>query len=157
VLSDAPDILRQVTSSVRSKRRNDSLFAHCVARAIMADAGGEAAARELWGVDAAGVKELGKWQQMKLFIRATPKASRVASFIVLWAWAMRDEAKDSFSITEYQRYWSEGERQAYRAQAEFRELWPEFETPNELAAQIVRNLGDKLDATKLPMQLALVA
>ena len=44
-----------------------------------------------------------------------------------------DEALDSFSITEYQRYWNESERQAYRRQVEFRELWPEYETPNELA------------------------
>ena len=51
---------------------------------------------------------------------------------------MRDEGVDEYSITEYQRYWFEGERQAYRLQKEFRELWPEFETPNELARQIVK-------------------
>jgi hypothetical protein len=57
---------------------------------------------------------------------------------------------DTYSITEYQRYWNEGERQAYRLQKEFRELWPEFETPNELAQQIV----DRLDARVSRKQVA---
>jgi hypothetical protein len=70
-------------------------------------------------------------------VKVTPKASRVAGFITLWATAMRIEERDSFSITEYQRYWNESERQAYRRQVEFRELWPEYETPNELANQIL--------------------
>jgi hypothetical protein len=46
---------------------------------------------------------------------------------------MGDECAANFSITEYERYWNEGERQTYRLQTEFRELWPEFETPDELA------------------------
>ena len=73
-----------------------------------------------------------------LSLKVTPKASRVAAFIVLWALAMRDEGKDAYTITEYQRYYNESERQAYRDQAEFRELWPEFETPNELARRSSR-------------------
>ena len=80
-------------------------------------------------------------------VKASPKASRVAGFVVLWAAAMRDEGVEEFSITEYQRYWREGERQAYRLQKEFRELWPEFDTPNELARQIVRHLNAR-KATK---------
>ena len=75
-----------------------------------------------------------------LGVKATPKASRVATFIVLWAAAMRDEGRDEFSITEYQRYWYENERRAYRLQKEFRELWPEFETPNELARMLASQL-----------------
>jgi hypothetical protein len=94
---------------------------------------------------------------MKLVVKATPKASRVAAFIVLWAWAMREEGRDSFTITDFQRHWNEGERQAYRHQAEFRELWPEMETPDELARQIVPHLSDKLDATRLPTTVLVVA
>ena len=56
---------------------------------------------------------------------------------------MKDEGKDGYSITEYQRYYNEGERQAYRSQSEFRELWPEFETPDELARQVVKHLTKK--------------
>ncbi len=92
--------------------------------------------------------------------KVTPKASRVATFIVLWAVAMRDEKADEFSITEYQRYWNENERQAYRVQKEFRELWPEYETPNELARQIVRHIDRRMgkrDAARLPMTLRIEA
>ena len=39
---------------------------------------------------------------------------------------MKDEGKDAYTISEYQRYYAENERQAYRQQAEFRELWPEY-------------------------------
>ena len=74
----------------------------------------------------------------------------MAGFIVLWALAMKDEGKDAYTISEYQRYYNENERKAYRDQAEFRDLWSEFETPNELARQIVPHLRGKLDATKLP-------
>ena len=81
--------------------------------------------------------------------KVTPKASRVPSFIVQWAVAMRDEGVDEYSITEYQRYWYEGERQTYRLQKEFRELWPEFETPNELARQIVKYLDAKLSRREI--------
>ena len=69
---------------------------------------------------------------------------------------MREEGRDSFSITEYQRHWLESERQAYRLQREFRELWPEYETPNELASQIVKHLDPKIsarDAMSLPTRL----
>ena len=66
-----------------------------------------------------------------------------------WAVAMRDEGADEYSITEYQRYWYEGERQTYRLQKEFRELWPELDTPNELARQIVKHLDAKLSRREI--------
>jgi hypothetical protein len=91
----------------------------------------------------------------------TPKAPRVATFITFWAVAMRLEGLNEFSITEYQRYWNENERQAYRLQVEFRELWPEFETPNELARQIVKYVdarkAGKRDVASLPMHVQVVA
>ena len=137
--------------------KKDSLLSHCMARAVIADAGGEAAAREKWGDDAAGARAMSKWQQMKLMTRLTPIASRTAGFIVLWAWAMKDEGKDGYSITEYQRYYNEGERQAYRSQSEFRELWPEFETPNELARQIVKHLDKRPNPLSVPTSVPVVA
>jgi len=62
---------------------------------------------------------------------------------------MRDDGVDEYSITEYQRYWFEGERQTYRLQREFRELWFEYETPNELARQIVKYLDAKLSKREI--------
>lgn len=139
------------------KRKQDTLLAHCIARAVIDDAGGEAAAREMYGDDASTLAAQSKWRQIRLLLKVTPKASRVAGFIVLWALAMKDEGKGTYTISEYQRYYAENERQAYRQQAEFRELWDEFETPNELARQIVPHLRGKVDATKLPSSVVVTA
>lgn len=122
-------------------------------RAVVADLGGWEVAN---GRYEAGEVKVNAW----LGVKATPKASRVGAFIVLWALAMRLEGVDEFSITEYQRYWNEGERQAYRLQKEFRELWPEYENPNELARQIVKHVGEKTskrDIAALPSRLQVTA
>jgi hypothetical protein len=118
------------------------------------------------------VAELGGWEKAEkrfeagelrvnawLGVKATPKGSRVATFIILWATAMRKEGRDEFSITEYQRYWKENERKAYRLQREFRELWPEYETPNELAQMLVDQLASEKPANvaKLPMHVQVTA
>ena len=81
-------------------------------------------------------------------------------FIIMWAVAMQIEGRDEFSITEYQRYWREGERQTYRLQKEFRELWKEFETPNELARQVAKQINRNMsrrDAALLPSRVSVVA
>jgi Lhr-like helicase len=63
---------------------------------------------------------------------------------------MRAEDRDDYTITEYARFWRETERQAYRLQEEFRELWPEYvETnPTQLALQIVKQGSLKLSKDK---------
>ena len=121
------------------------------------DQGGVEAATEKYGPQA---ERLSKWAATMAVAKVTGKASRVSAFIVMWAAAMRDEGVDEFSITEYQRYWNESERQAYRLQAEFRELWPEFETPNELARQVVKHLDASLsrrEIATLPTRLTVMA
>jgi hypothetical protein len=117
--------------------KTDSLLAHCLAPAVIAEQGGIEAAVAKYGARA---ERMSKWRATATAVKVTPKASRVAGFIVLWATSMRIDELDSLTITEYQRYWNESERQAYRRQVEFRELWPEYETPNELASQIVAHL-----------------
>lgn len=148
------DTIRQVTESVSKRdRRRDSLLAHCVARAVIHDQGGIDTAVEMYGPRA---ERLSKWAAVKAAAKVTPKASRVAAFIVMWAAAMMDEEAHEFSITEYERYWHEGERQTYRLQKEFRELWPEYETPNELARLVIRHVDEKLtkrDIATLPARL----
>ena len=142
-------------------KSTDTLLGHCVARAavhdMIRDAGGEDAAREKYGENA---ERWSTWSKLRAVTKATPKASRVATFIVCWAIAMQDEESDSYSITEYMRYWNEHERQAYRVQNEFRELWKEYETPNELAQQILRNVRTRLgkkNVERLPMTLQVSA
>lgn len=139
------------------KRKQDTLLAHCIARALIDDAGGLEAAKEKYGDDTSTLAAQSKWRQVRLLLKVTPKASRVAGFIILWALAMKAEGRDAYTISEYQRYYNENERKAYRDQAEFRELWPEFETPNDLAGQILPQLRGKLDATKLPSAVMVVA
>jgi hypothetical protein len=136
--------------------KKDSLLAHCLERAVIAEQGGREAAEARFGPKA---ERLSKWAAIRVAARVTPKASRVAGFVCLWAMAMRDESRDEFSITEYQRYWNESERQAYRLQADFRELWPEFETPNELALQIVSYLRKRNNesSSTLPLSVPVVA
>ena len=138
-------------------RVSDSILGHCIARAVIHEQGGVEAATAKYGANA---ERLSKWEALRTAARVTPKASRVAAFIVCWALGMWDEKVDEFSITEYQRYWNESERQAYRVQNEFRDLWPEFDTPNELAAQVVVNFDartTKRDVAKLPMKLQVLA
>jgi hypothetical protein len=138
--------------------KKDSIIAHCLMRAIIEEQGGIDAAVEKYGPKA---ERLSKWAAIRTAAKVTPKATRVAGFIVFWAVAMRLEGKDEFSITEYQRYWNEGERQTYRLQREFRELWSEYETPNELARQIVRHVdrkrASKRDVAAMPLELQVVA
>jgi hypothetical protein len=136
--------------------KKDSILAHCLARAVVHELGGVDAAAEKYGEKA---ERFGKWAALKAATRATPLASRVAGFIVTWAIAMRDEGSNEYSITEYQRYWNESERQAYRLQKEFRALWPEFETPDDLARQVVRHIDGRLarkDLAALPSTLQVI-
>jgi hypothetical protein len=121
-------------------------------RAMIAEAGGWEKAEKRFE---AGELRVNAW----LGVKATPKGSRVATFIVLWATAMREEGRDEFSITEYQRRWNENERKAYRLQKEFRELWPEYDTPNELAQLLVSQLDVKKpeNVAALPMRLQVTA
>jgi hypothetical protein len=124
---------------------------------VVADYGGADEAVEAIGPHA---ERLSKWSAMRVGVKVTPKASRVAGFIVLWAAGMREGGRDEYSITEYQRYWNENERRAYRLQKEFRELWPEYETPNELARQLVEYLDGRIgtrDVASLPMKLQVTA
>ena len=139
----------------------DTLLGHCIARAVMQDevrkAGGLNAVKAKYGENA---ERWSTWSKLRAVTKATPKASRVATFIVCWAIAMQEEGIDSYSITEYMRYWNENERKAYRVQNEFRELWEEYETPNELAQQILRSVRTRLakkDVQKLPNTLQVSA
>jgi hypothetical protein len=130
----------------------DSVLGHCMLRALIHEYG----PADQFQKDS----RLAKWRALKATTKVMPKASRVATFIVCWALAMWDEGVDEFSITEYQHYWNENERQAYRVQNEFRELWPEFDTPNDLGRQLVKQFNTRLakkEVTKLPLILRVQA
>jgi hypothetical protein len=134
----------------------NTILGHCILRAMAYEEGGLDVVRE----KAARGERKPAWGALRLTVKVTPKAMRVATFIVLWAAGMRERGGQEFSITEYQRRWGEPERQAYRVQAEFRELWPEFDDPNELARQFVKKLDgrvSKKEAATLPLTLQVEA
>jgi hypothetical protein len=136
---------RQVAASVFSDARQphtDALIVHCLGRAYLASRGWTESEAEF----KAGRFKVNQWKAA----RVAPKATRVALFINSWAAAMRAEDRDDYTITEYARFWRETERQAYRLQEEFRELWPEYvETnPTQLALQIVKQGSLKLSKDK---------
>jgi hypothetical protein len=106
--------------------RSDTLLGHCLARAALAG-----------GFD---VGKSAKWAAIK----ATPKAARVAGFVVLWAVEVRENG-DPESNADMARRLGDPPRTFYRRLAEFRELWREYETPAELAAL----LNDQLDRREL--------
>lgn len=131
----------------------DTILGHCVARALLVEAGIEPGK----GVYGEGVS---KWEAMRATVRVTPKAMRVATFVVLWAVGMREAGSDAYSLTEYQERWNESERTAFRLQSEFRELWKDYGTPDEIARQVVRQLDGRVsakEAARLPMKVEVLA
>ena len=133
-MTAAAKIAAQVFADTR-KPTKDALIVHCLGRAYLAANGWEESEEQA----KAGEFKVNQWKAA----RVAPKATRVALFITSWAAAMRAEGRDDYTITEYARFWRETERQAYRLQEEFRELWPEFKdtNPTQLALQIV-NQGE---------------
>jgi hypothetical protein len=131
----AAQVARQVLSGARRPQR-EALIVHCLARAVIARTGWELSEEQA----KAGTLRLNQW----VGARVAPKATRVALFIGSWAAAMASEGRSEYTITEYARFWNEVEREAYRFQREFRELWPEYETPNELAQQLLEEPGVKV-------------
>jgi len=137
-------------------KATDTVLGHCILRAMAAAEGGIA---EINARVAVG-ERYSRFGALRLSMKVSPKAMRVATFIVCWAIGMKMDGVEEYSITEYQRFWKENERQTYRVQNEFRELWPEFKTPDELARQIVKQVDGRIakkDAAKLPLTLRVAA
>ncbi len=115
------------------ERQLNTLLGVCILRA-------SAPIAEQRGLDLSA-KRGQKLKALRLVASATPKASRVATFVVLWALALDDhQGDDELTLTEWREWASESERTAWRKLAEFRELFPEFDTPKPLALQILEHL-----------------
>jgi hypothetical protein len=116
--------------------RTDTILAHCIARAVEADAGGEEAAKAKYGENAEVLKA-SKWQAFKVAAKVTPVAARVAGFITLWGVALDDLDRDELSGDEYAEWANESRATAFRRAAEYRELWGDVDV-NELG-RLVRD------------------
>ncbi|HUO69295.1 MAG TPA: hypothetical protein VMU39_00845 [Solirubrobacteraceae bacterium] len=135
--------------------KTDTLLAHCIAQAIIHDAGGEAAARARYGANGEALAS-NKWQAFRVAARVTPKASRVASFIALWGLALYDLGRNELTVDEYAEWASESRATSFRRQGEYRELWPDRDL-NELAGHVRDYLRDHQSARRNPSRLTSVA
>jgi hypothetical protein len=114
--------------------KTDTIVAHCIGRAIIAEAGGLEAAQTKYG-EKAELLRASKWQSFKTAAKAAPRATRVAGFITLWGLALDDLDRDELTVEEYAEWASESRATAFRRAAEYRELWPEYDI-NELARRV---------------------
>ena len=127
--------------------KKDTILGHCIARAVIADAGGEEAAAALHAT---------KWQAFKLAAKVTPRASRVASFVAMWGLAMYDLGRDELTVDEYAEWANEPRATAFRRAAEYRELWGGVDV-NELAGHVRDHLREDRSARNKPNALMSVA
>lgn len=74
----------------------------------------------------------------------TRKGLRVATFVSCWAITSRSLGR-AITLDDYREWWRESERTAYRYQAEFRELFPELDTPQPIADVAIARASDALD------------
>jgi hypothetical protein len=121
-----------VTPGIEAGGKLDTLLGHCLMRASLQNVKGDSRLAASFAA-----------------VRATPKASRVAAFIALWAMALDDLAQDGIGVEAYAEWASESRRTVYRRLSDFRELWPEYDTPNELARLVAaeaRRRGEKVSA-----------
>ena len=135
--------------------KTDTILAHCIARAVVADAGGEEAARARFGEQAEALRA-SKWQALKVAAKATPRASRVAAFICLWGVALDDLDRDEITVDEYAAWANESRATAFRKAAEYRELWGDVEI-NELGRRVRDHVRSHRELRRNPNSLMSIA
>jgi hypothetical protein len=131
--------------------KTDTILAHCIARAVRADAGGEEAARAKYG-DSAEVLKASKWKAFRVAAKVTPRASRVAAFISLWGLALDDLDRDELTVEEYAEWASEARATAFRRAADYRELWSDVDL-NELGRRVRDHIRSHRELRRTPNAL----
>jgi hypothetical protein len=131
--------------------KTDTILAHCIARAVVADAGGEEAARARYGDSAEGLQG-SKWKAFRVAAKVTPRASRVAAFIALWGLALDDLDRDELTVDEYAEWASEARATAFRRAADYRELWGDVDL-NELGRRVRDHVRSHRQLRRTPTAL----
>ena len=131
--------------------KTETILAHCIARAVIANAGGEEAAQAKYGAEAERLRA-SKWQAFKVAAKATPRASRVAAFISLWGLALDDLDRDELTVDEYAEWANESRATAFRRAAEYRELWGEVDV-NELGRRVRDHVRSHRELRRRPNDL----
>jgi hypothetical protein len=135
--------------------KTDTILAHCIARALIADAGGEEAAKARYGEQAEALKGK-KWQSLLLAAKVTPRASRVAAFICMWGLAQDGLDRDEISVDEFVEWANESRATAFRRAAEYRELWGDVEI-NELGRRVRDHVRSHRELRRHPNELMSIA
>lgn len=83
-------------------------------------------------------------------VKGARVAGRMAAFVWEWAQYQADTGHSPGTALEYGRWAHVPERTAFRRLAEFRELFPEDETPAHLASYVDAPRARKSRATAVP-------
>lgn len=113
-------------------KATDTVLGQCVLRA------GRAYAEEQIAGGRDPHRPPNRRETMRAIWSSTNTGSRVASLIVMWAIALMDEERDEMAIEEFAAWSAESRSTVHRRLREFRQLWPEYRTPNEIAVELVR-------------------
>ena len=119
-----------MTTTRKPSRTRDSLFAHCVARAVIERQGGLEQAVAKYGAKA---ERLPKRVAYRDTIMATGKATRVCTFLVMWALALDDLDRDEISVEDYHRWAAASSSSSYKLRDDYRPLFPDEPDPNLIA------------------------
>ncbi len=131
--------------------KTDTIVAHCIAAALISEAGGEEAAKAKWGEQGERLGE-SKWEAFKAAARVMPKATRVATFISLWGLALDDLDRDDLSVDEFAEWANESRATAFRRFAEYRELWPGLDV-NEFGRRVRDHVRSHRQLRRRPSEL----
>jgi hypothetical protein len=135
--------------------KKDTILAHCIARAVVSEAGGEDAAKTAYGERGEALAG-SRWRAFRVAAGVTPKASRVASFVALWGLALYDLGREEISVDEYAEWASESRATAFRRAGEYRELWPAVDV-NVLARLVRDQIRSDASLRRNPARLTSVA
>ena len=73
------------------------------------------------------------------------EAATIGEFVLAWI-TVHSDLQRRPTVEEYNEWWDAAIATSYREQARFREAWPEFSTPSDLAA----TLGLDLTSPEVP-------
>ncbi len=118
----------------------DSLLAQCVMGA------GEAIVRENLAAGRDPDRPAGRLETLKAIGQATKLGGRACAVIVEWALALDELGIDEVGVERFIEWSFTSRSTMYRRLDDFRRVWPEHHTPNELARVVLgeaRSRGQK--------------
>ena len=111
--------------------KQDTLLGQCILRAAAA----------IVNEDVAGGRDPNvppsRRDKGRVMWKATHLGANVTAFVVEWAMALDELDVDELGLERFAGWSSLSRRTAYRRLDDFRRVWPEHDTPNELARLVL--------------------